>query len=126
MPALIAPIIGFFTAIISRFMVWFITLAITGALKTIAIYVAFFALAATAITTFLFWVNDQLTTIVNGLHPITQGLVSSFLAFFPANLPYYVGIILSYYTTSWAFHMANEIRKYRQRAAIEATKSFYA
>ncbi|MCG7544105.1 hypothetical protein MHM93_07910 [Pseudoalteromonas sp. MM17-2] len=119
-------IIAFLGALVSRIGIWFMTLLITGVIKNIAIGLAAFAIYAAAITTFLFWVDDLLTETINGLGPITQGLLSTWISWLPANMPYYVGLILSYYVTSATFMIGLEIKKFRQRLAEKSTRRFLA
>ncbi|MCG7569181.1 hypothetical protein MHM89_04500 [Pseudoalteromonas sp. CNC9-20] len=119
-------IIAFLGALVSRIGIWFMTLLITGVIKNIAIGLAAFAIYAAAITTFLFWVDDLLTQTVNGLSPITRGLLSTWISWIPANMPYYMGLILSYYITSATFMIGLEIKKFRQRLAEKSTRRFLA
>ncbi|TLX51792.1 hypothetical protein CWC31_04175 [Pseudoalteromonas ruthenica] len=119
-------IIAFLGALVSRIGIWFMTLLITGVIKNIAIGLAAFAIYAAAITTFLFWVDDLLTQTVNGLSPITRGLLSTWISWIPANMPYYMGLILSYYVTSATFMIGLEIKKFRQRLAEKSTRRFLA
>ncbi len=119
-------IIAFLGALVSRIGIWFMTLLITGVIKNIAIGLAAFAIYAAAITTFLFWVDDLLTQTVNGLGPITRGLLSTWISWIPANMPYYMGLILSYYVTSATFMIGLEIKKFRQRLAEKSTRRFLA
>ena len=119
-------IIAFLGALVSRIGIWVMTLLITGVIKNIAIGLAAFAIYAAAISTFLFWVNDLLIGVVNGLSPITQGLLSLFISWLPSTLPYYMGLVLAYYVTSATFMIGLEIKKFRQRLAEKSTRRFLA
>ena len=126
MPVIFAALFGFIGTLISRIGQWFLAAFLTGALKTMLIYITLITALALSIYNFVIWCNDTLVGIVNGMSPVAQMIIVGIAALLPKNLPYLITIILTYYVISIALHLSLEVTKLKAQWADKAMNSFKA
>lgn len=121
-----APIIGFISALFSRFLSWFLIIKLSGALYRVTVAFTFFLMMYTAALSFVNWANNKILEVYNAGGLITQTLINGIASFLPTYTPIAVSVIVWYYFSSITLHLVHEAIKFQQRLAEKATERFLA
>lgn len=126
MITLIQPIILFFTTIIGRIGSWFITAYLSGALRSLVIYVVLFSTIATLVYNLLTEANAYLLQAIQGMSPLSQAMLSPIASLLPPSLGVCASIIVSVWIMGIVYNMAKEVAKLKAQAAERAAGFFKA
>ena len=123
---LIQPIIAFLGVLFSRLVSWFLTAYLSGALRSLVIWLVLFTTLATLIYNLIYEANAYLLQAVQGMSPITQAILTPFAAMLPPSLGLCVSIIVTVELMTVIYNISKEIAKMKAKAAERAAGFFKA
>ncbi|TXH98544.1 MAG: hypothetical protein E6Q75_01010 [Rheinheimera sp.] len=126
MMALIQPIIMFFTGLIGRLGSWFIAAYLTGALRTLVIYLVLFTTIATLVFNLITEANIYLLQAIRGMSPMSQVMLSPIAAMLPPSIGVCASIIVSVWFLGIVYNFAKEVAKLKAKMAARAARFFKA
>jgi|GEM_PF-4494792 len=123
---LVLPIMAFIRTLASKILQWFLVSYLSGALKTMAIYLALFIALAAAITHLILTANALLLNAIRSLHPMSQLMLAPIAAMMPPSLAICASTIASIYILGMVYNLTKEVAKLKAKMAEKALGYFKA
>lgn len=125
-PMLILPIMAFIRLLIEKIFSWFMVAYLSGALKSMAIYLILFTALATLITGLITTANAMLLDAIRSMHPMSQLMLAPIAGMMPPSLSLCASMIATTYILGIVYNLAKEVAKLKAKMAERALGFFKA